>query len=143
MATPTLIIAGITLPIRARLDYQQTYEPLGGTSRRRLATGAAFSATRWRKWKTTIIGGGWIPAALLGVDYDNAYTIHCVQPIALLPGEVLPVGWAARHDFPEVTVTDEAGVATRLVYPILTVRSDPPQIVTGADPTWTLTAEED
>jgi hypothetical protein len=43
----------------------------------------------------------------------------------------------------EVSVTDERGVTVRLVYPVLTVMSDPPRLITGnSGPSWELVCEE-
>lgn len=143
MNYPTLIIAGVTLPLRSWLEVQQTYEPAAGNTRRRLADGGLFNMTRWRRWKTTLSGSGWIPAPLLGIDYDQPITIHCVQPMAFRVGESLPSGWSARTDYPEVLLpADEFGQQVRLVLPILTVWAEPPRIVPGSETSWELSAEE-
>lgn len=143
MSMPKLIIADITLPERSRLDFQQTYEPILGGARRRMANGSLFSMTHWKKWKTTIRGSGWVPAPLLGIDYSSAYFVHCIEPIALRPGEDLPPGWSARTDWPEVILPADAhGVSVRLVLPILRVMSDPPTFSPGMNPTWELICEE-
>ena len=43
----------------------------------------------------------------------------------------------------EVSVTDERGVTVRLVYPVLTVMSDPPRLINGGSgPSWELVCEE-
>ena len=86
MSAPPLIIAGITLPQRARLDFSQTLEPLGGASARRLANGALFKTLQWQRWRTTISGGGWVPPQLLGIDYGQPYTVECVATVALAAG---------------------------------------------------------
>lgn len=142
MALPTLIIAGITLPLESRLAIQQTLSPLGGSTRQRMQSGALFSMTHWRKWAISLAGSGWVPAPLLSVDYSQPYQIHCIEPMAFRVGEALPPGWSARTDFPEAQFTGADGIATRLLYPILTVMSDPPELVPGRDPTWKLNAEE-
>lgn len=142
MAAPKLIIAGIELPIRARLDYQQTFDPIGARNARRHQDGSLFVTGIWKKWKTTITGGGWIPAQLLGINYDAPYEIHCIQPMAFAVGEALPPGWAARVDVPEELITDEHSISTRLIYPILTVMSERPKITPGENPSWVLECEE-
>lgn len=145
MGAPTLIIAGVTLPQRSRLDYQQTFERLdGGATTRRLANGAAFTMQHWERWGTTISGGGWIPPALLGIQRGVPFEIHSVYPLSLKPGESLPTGWTARTDFPEQSVTDENGVTVRLVLPILTVISPlgARYVVGGANPQWEMVCEE-
>lgn len=144
MAAPPLVIAGIELPLRAILDFSQTFEPLGGRSARRLANGALFRMSQWQRWKTTISGGGWVPPQLLGIDYTQPYTIECVTTLALAVGEALPATWTQRASpWGEKTVTDESGVAVRLFYPVLIVMSDPPRLITGGSgPSWELVCEE-
>lgn len=145
MGAPTLIINGITLPQRARLDLQQTFERVqGGGESRRLANGGLFTMQRWRRWATTLSGSGWIPAPLLSLPIGEPFAVHSVAPLALRIGEPLPAGWAARTDWPEVAVTGELGVTVRLVYPILTVATlDGPRYMTGGDgPSWELNCEE-
>jgi hypothetical protein len=144
MSAPPLIIAGITLPQRARLDLNQTFEPIGGSSSRRMANGALFKMANWQRWRTTVSCGGWVPPQLLGIDYSQPYTIECVATLALAVGESLPPTWASRvAPWAEKTFTDEDGVAVRLFYPILTVMSDPPRLmIGGSGPSWELVMEE-
>lgn len=144
MGAPSLIIAGIELPQRSRLDFNQTFEVIGGVAARRMAGGALFKISHWRRWKTTISAGGWVPPQLLTIDYDQPYTIECVEPIALAVGESLPPTWAQRSSpWGETSVTDERGVTVRLFYPILTVMSEPPRLITGGSgPSWELVCEE-
>ena len=145
MAAPTLIIAGNALPLRARLQYQQTFELVdGGRTSRRLASGTMFTSERWRKWQTTISAGGWIPPALLGLPIGVPFEVHAVAPVTLRVGESLPAGWSARTDWPEESVTDKAGVTLRLVYPILSmVTLDGPRYTLGgSSPSWELVCEE-
>ncbi len=144
MSAPPLIIAGIELPQRARLDFSQTFEAIGGRSARRMASGALFRMSNWQRWKTTISAGGWVPPQLLGIDYDQPYTIECVEPLSLAVGESLPPTWGSRTSpWAETTLTDEEGVSVRLFYPILTVMSDPPRLIHGSSgPSWELVCEE-
>jgi len=144
VSAPPLIIAGVTLPQRARLDVNQTYEPVGGNSSRRMASGALFKMSQWLRWRTTISAGGWIPPQLLGINYNASYTIECVMPVALAVGEALPPNWTQRSaPWGEKTITDELGVAVRLIYPKLVVMSDPPRLIYGnGGPSWELVCEE-
>lgn len=138
-----LIIGGVVVPVESRLDFQQTFEPLVAGTDRRMADGALFSTElRWKKWKTSISAGGWILPALMGINYRLPYEIHCVQPLSFGVGEDLPENWVMRPDAPVKTITDKYGVETRLVYPILTVKSRPPRLNPGANPTWELACEE-
>lgn len=145
MSAPVLIINGVTLPQRSRLDYQQTFERLsGGAETRRRANGAAMTMEHWERWGTTISGGGWVPPALLGIKRGVPFVVHSVFPLSLKPGESLPPGWTARTDWPEKSVTDENGVTVRLVLPILTVISPAGarMRVGGDNPQWELVCEE-
>ena len=144
MAAPPLIVASIELPVRSRLDFSQTFEPVGGSSSRRMANGALFKMRQWARWRTTISGGGWVPPQLLDIDYAAPYTIECVAPLALAAGEDLPPNWTQRAaPWGEQEFTDEAGVVIRLFYPVMTVMSDPPRMISGNNgPSWELVCEE-
>lgn len=145
MAAPALIINGIELPQRARLEYKQTFERVdGGREARRMANGALFTMQHWQRWATTISGGGWVPPALLGLPIGLPFEVCAVAPLALLPGESLPDGWSARSDCPELAIVDRRGVAVRLVYPVLTVATlnGPRYVIGGAQPSWELVCEE-
>lgn len=142
MSSPPLILAGVILPVRSRLDFQQSYEPVGGRFRRRMASGTAFSMTRWERWRTTINGAGWLPAPLLSIDFRVPYEIHCIEPVSLAPDADLPPGWRARTDFELPPQHDGHGGEVRLIYPILKVCSDRPRFSTGINPSWELICEE-
>lgn len=142
---PSLIINGIELPQRARLEYRQTFWLVeGGRSSRRMANGRLFTMSHWQRWATTISGGGWVPPPLLGLPIGEPFEVHSVAPVSLLPDEELPAGWAARPDCPEVTTTDGHGVTVRLVYPVLTVVTvtGARLVVGGGAPKWELVCEE-
>jgi hypothetical protein len=142
---PGLIINGIDLPQRARLEYQQTFWLVeGGSSSRRMANGRLFTMSHWQRWATTISGGGWVPPPLLGLPIGEPFEVHAVAPVSLLPGQALPPGWTARADCPEVTTTDARGVTVRLVYPVLTVvtLTGARLVVGGGAPKWELICEE-
>lgn len=143
-STPPLIIAGITLPLFSRLDLSQTFEPVGGSSSRRMTNGAMVKISHWKRWRTTISASGWVPPQLLGVDYSQPYTIQSVAVLALAVGESLPATWMQRASpWGEKTVTDEDGISVRLFYPVLTVMSDPPRLTVGSGgPSWELVCEE-
>lgn len=145
MSAPTLIIAGFEFPQESRLDFQQTFERVGGgATSRRMSGGALFTMESWERWSTTISGGGYVPAPLLSIKRGVPFEIHSVQPISLKPGEDLPNGWAARTDWPEETFISRLGVEIRLIYPILTVKSAAGArlVIGGSKPQWELTGEE-
>lgn len=78
MSTLNLSIGGIDIPIYAALDIEQSYELVGGFSTMRMMSGAAVKQQHWTKLRTTIAGGGWIPAGLATLDWSAAQTIKCV-----------------------------------------------------------------
>ena len=93
MSLPTLVIAGIDVPIMSWLEYEQTIEPIGGSTLRRMANGAAFKLSHWRKWRVSISASGWIPSALNAIDYNQPFEIELPMPVGLRIGEALPPGW--------------------------------------------------
>lgn len=140
----TLIIAGIELSVIAWLDFDQAIEPMGGSTLHRMANGAGFKISAWRKHRITLSAGGWIPPALLAVDYTAPFEIELPIPFGLNVGETLPAGWASRSaPYGETTQTDQDGKSLRMVYPKLTVFSDGPrQSAGGGSRTWELVCEE-
>lgn len=143
--TPSLKIAGIDLSIIGWLDYDQQIAPIGGTSVRRMASGAAFKMSRWRKYRVSISATGWIPPALLGIDYDVPFEIELPLPVALNAAETLPAGWSPRTaPWGEHVVIDQAGKSVRYVYPKMTVVAEPPSQghSHGGTPSWELICEE-
>lgn len=141
---PTLIIGGVELSVIGWLDYEQSIEPISGSSVRRMANGAAFKSTHYRKHRISISAGGWIPVALNGIDYDAPFEIELPMPVALNVGETLPAGWSSRAaPFAEHPVTDQAGQSVRYVYPKITVIAEPPSQRNGrGSPSWELVCEE-
>lgn len=141
----SLNIAGIELSVIAWLDFDQSIDPIGGSSVRRMADGAAFKTTHWRKYRVSLSASGWIPPALLAVDYDQPFVIALPHPVALNAGESLPPGWVARTaPWGERTVTDQVGNQVRYVWFSLTVVSDGPKQSNGnsASPSWELVCEQ-
>lgn len=135
-----LIVGGVEVSIIAYLDFDQSIEEIGGSSTRRMASGELSKMTRWRRHRITLSAGGWLPAALGGVDYGSAFVIELPVPVALMPGELLPDGWEIRV---EKMVTDQSGASVRLVWPKMTVVAEAPRQANGhqASPTWELTCE--
>jgi len=145
MMRATLQIAGIELSVIAWLDFDQSIEPIGGSSVRRMAGGGAFKTTHWRKHRLSLSASGWIPPALWAVDYDQPFVIALPHPIALNVGESLPPGWIARTaPWAERTVTDQDNNSVRYVWVSMTVISDGPKQTNGnsASPSWELVCEE-
>lgn len=142
---PSLKIAGLEVSLIAWLDFDQQIEPIVGSSVRRMANGAAFKLSHWRKFRISLSASGWVPVALNDIDFTAPFEIELPLPIALRAGELLPAGWSARTaPWAEHTVTDQAGVSVRYVYPKLTVVSDGPTQRNGlsASLSWDLVMEQ-
>ncbi len=128
MSVPSLKIGGISLSIIGWLDYDQRIEPIGGSNFLRMASGAGYKLSHWRKYRISISAGGWIPPALFGVNYDAPLTLELPLPIGLNAAESLPAGWSARAaPWAEKTVTDQNGNSIRMVYVKLDVFAEPPR----------------
>lgn len=143
--TPSLKIAGNEVSIIAWLGFDQSIEPIGGSTTRRLAGGAAFKMTHWRRHRISLSASGWVPPALNGVDYSAPFEVELPMPLALRAGETLPAGFVARSaPWGEHTELDQAGNSVRYVYVKATVVSDGPRQTHGhsASPSWELTLEQ-
>jgi len=124
----SLKIGGIDLSIIGWLDYSQNIEPIGGSKFFRMASGAGYKLSHWRKYRISISAGGWIPPALLAVNYDAPLVLELPLPVGLNAAETLPAGWTARSaPWAEQTVIDQAGVSTRMVYVKMDVFAEPPR----------------
>lgn len=145
MAIPSLIIAGIDLSIIGWLEFSQRIEPIGGSTTRRMANGAAFKMKHWGKHRITLSAAGWVPAPLNAIDYGQSFEIELPYPESFRIGEQLPAGWSQRAaPWDEKFVTDQAGVAMRLVWPKMTVITDGPikSSDQSATRSWELVCEE-
>lgn len=128
MSRPSLKIGGIDLSIIGWLDYDQRIEPVGGSNFLRMASGAGYKLSHWRKYRISISAAGWIPAALFGVNYDAPLTLELPLPIGLNAAESLPAGWSARSaPWAENTVIDQDGNSIRMVYVKMDVFAEPPR----------------
>lgn len=145
MTTPSLKIGGIDISIIGWLDYDQQIEPIGGSTLLRMASGAGYKLGHWRKYRISISAGGWIPPALFGVDFDAPIALELPHPIALNASEALPAGWSTRASpWSEVTVTDQNGRSSRMVYVKLDVYAEPPRQSTGhsGNKSWQMVFEQ-
>lgn len=145
MASPSMVINGITVSVVAWLDFDQSLEPISGASVRRMTSGAAFKMSGWRKYRITLSGSGWVPAPLLAINYDASFVIELPLPVTLNAAESLPSGWTSRSaPWGEVTKTDQEGVSVRVVYPKMTVIAEPPRMGhnLSGNPSWELVCEE-
>lgn len=73
----------ISIPNRSALDLTQTYEPIGGDTLLRSISGVGIKQTTWKKTRTTITGGGWIPPGLATIDHTVQVSISCIVPRAV------------------------------------------------------------
>jgi hypothetical protein len=145
MSIPSLKIGGIDLSIIGWLDYDQRIEPVGGSTFLRMANGAGYKLSYWRKYRISISAGGWIPPALFGINYNAPMTLELPLPIGLNALEVLPSGWSARSaPWAEQTVTDQEGNSIRMVYVKMTVFAEPPRQSNGNNgaKSWEMSFEE-
>lgn len=141
MTDRVLKIAGRSLSLISWLDFEQSVEPIVGSTVHRMATGEGIKIAGWKKHRITLSAGGWIPAPLQGIDYSVPVEIELPLPLAFAVGEALPPGWVAVS---ETTVTDQAGSTVRLVIVRLTVLTDGPRLSHNnqANPAWEMTCEE-
>lgn len=142
--TPSLKIAGREISIASWLDLDISIEPIGGQSVRRLANGSAFKMSQWQKHRITLSGSGWVPAELLGIDFEGTFEIELPFPEAFATGDTLPSGWSSRSaPYGEYSYTDQAGNVCRMIYPKMTVVSEGPRktINSGVTPSWELVCE--
>lgn len=85
MSYPNLIIGGIEIPLRALTDvFSQEYEEIAAISARRMASGVLHLQRAWPasgnyKLRTTLQGGGRLPAPLDNLDRGGAHEIQCAQ----------------------------------------------------------------
>lgn len=85
--TPTLIIGGIQVPAYALTDsFSQAYEEIAGISSARMGDGSMVVQRAWPtvsanyKLKTTIGGGGSLPAPLDGLNRGSTVEVECAEP---------------------------------------------------------------
>lgn len=170
MTTPSLIVAGITLPAESWPAAQEYAKVDGGASVLRMLNGAALKQTHWRKIATTIRGDGWAPPALDGVDWSQPVEISCIAPrminsattAATLPAarrtDMAPLARAvvggALVDTPLASLVGNVATATVvagatayqfLYWPKTSFYSEGPAVALDAERGsygWTLTAEE-
>lgn len=76
-----LVLGGIEItpscgPIRQR------YQPFGGSSELRMASGRGLKQTSWRKMAISASSSGELDPALESLDYSRPLELLCVQPLA-------------------------------------------------------------
>ncbi|MTD34100.1 hypothetical protein [Paludibacterium denitrificans] len=136
MNDQTLMLDGVPIPILAGLDLSQSYEEIGGKTLLRTRSGKAVSQARWKRLKTTVQGGGWIPAPLAGLDTAVPHTLDCIVP------RVVPIGTVVseRPDLPGFEMEGGYQYWPRLTgYLTVSDSGD----VRNAGYTWSITLEEE
>lgn len=168
----SLILGSVSVPLLAALDLSQTYEAIGGVWTGRTLNGTAVRRQHWSKTRTTISGGGWVPACLQALDYSAALSLSCIAPRVVAAASVeatlptarradagfLPYALAVLADgsLANTAVAIVGNVATAAAvsgatqylfhyYPILSVFAEAPSDsfdAASGNFTWSLTAEE-
>lgn len=167
---PILLIDGARLPDLACLDISQSYEQVGGFTRKRKLDGAGVEQRHWDKLRTEISAQGTVPPGIEDRVRGMAFALSCIQPLVVNGATATIVIPAARRSDTGYTPVAHAivdGVLTstsisittntctlgavagadsyRVTYwPVLTMRGD---VSVGFDRyqgfyNWTLTAEE-
>lgn len=94
-----LILGGVSVELHARLRWQQTYAPIGGSVVQRLSDGTGHKQSRWRKTRTVITCEGWIPPGLESLNYADPLEMRCVAPRAISgPGVSFTLPESRRSD---------------------------------------------
>lgn len=75
-----LVLGGVAIepdcgPIRMR------YEPFGGSSELRMADGAGYKQTHWRKTRISASSSGYLDPALEHLDYSRPLELWCIKQL--------------------------------------------------------------
>ena len=95
-------IDDIVAPLSALHDFSQDYAVIGSRAVVRKMSGRGVQQAVWTKLRTTLNGGGWLPAGLEGLDVLVPHMLLCAAPRALqstAPAVLLPAN--RRSDAPE------------------------------------------
>ena len=76
----TLKIGSLSIPLRASLDIDQSYEPIGGESVFRTINGTGIKQATWAKTRIVTSGSGWMPAGLESLNVNQQLVLACVVP---------------------------------------------------------------
>jgi hypothetical protein len=104
MSWQSLIVGGIEIPRHALSDeFSQDYEELAGIAGLRLSDGGLVIQRAWPatgyKLRTTISGGGSLPAPLDSLDRGAAHEISCAEPRRIAAaGNVITLPAGRRTD---------------------------------------------
>jgi len=87
----SLLIGSMSIPQLAALDIDQQYEPLGGETILRAASGRGIKQMTYQRLKVTTSGAGWLPPGLDDLDYSEQHVLGCVTP------KRVPAAFATRQ----------------------------------------------
>ncbi len=164
-------MGGYSVPIKAGLEFSQSYETLSGTAIHRMQSGRALKQTHFKKLKTVLSGKGWVPTGIDHLDYSKPLLLRCAIPLsipclacqlilprasrtdasytpigfALIGGKLLETNLSIQGNIVNLESVNDAQSYQVHYFPELLVYAEPPQIhgdVTGAEFTWSLTCEE-
>lgn len=80
-SAPNFKLGGIAVELQAAMEFDQTYEPVGGSSDLQMADGNVLRQTYWTRLKTTLNGSGIVPHGLGMLDWTVPQTISCAAPL--------------------------------------------------------------
>ena len=76
----TLKFGTIDIPLRSALEIDQSYESIGGETTLRTIDGTGIKQETWKKLRTVISGGGWIPPGIAALDTAASISVACIAP---------------------------------------------------------------
>jgi hypothetical protein len=154
-------VSTVVANIYDALDFNQSYEPFGGSSVIRMMNGSALKQVNWEKIRTSISGSGGLPFGFSSLDYKRVLTLKCAVPRSIVQPTnsfTLPTNRRTDAGYEPVTLklvegfwlpVTSVGVASAyklMYYPEIQCFADPPQESTNPDsnpPTsWSFVAEE-
>jgi len=165
------ILNNIHIPIKAGLDFTQSYEAIGGTSILRMQSGRAVKQSHYTKIRTELRGRGWVPTGLEGLNYSETMLLKCAAPrvvsstsnimtipasrredigfevkaFAIVGGELLAVELDLDSNIARIKETPGAVNYQVHYYPELMVFAEPIKVsanIYGAEFSWSLICEE-
>lgn len=95
MSFRILKIGNLSIPVRSAIDAEQTYSAIGGETILRTISGAGIRQETWKRIRTTISGGGWVPPGLDAIDTTSPLFIACIATSSSWQ-DSLPI--CIRHD---------------------------------------------
>lgn len=82
MTSKVLILGGVTFPVLAAIQINQSYEYLGGASVLRTLKGAGIKQEHWSKRATSVQATSWLPPPFASLNFKEPLLMSCIQPIS-------------------------------------------------------------